>query len=121
MTQVNETTRDWKNVLTIPWHRKEEVATSPTGLTKYLKDAFEAAFHLRPMEVSYSSFPDGLYACLLVETKLEVSHNVWGIIVASYLHSEGIDVTVYVREASDYYPTEMDLLAAKDRAQRLGY
>jgi hypothetical protein len=70
------------------------------------------------MEVIYTSFPDGRFAYLLVEAKREDAHYIWGIIVSSYLRSEGIDITPYVREASDYYPTEASLMAAKARLEK---
>jgi len=111
----NTTTRDYKNVLTPPWDLALDLETTDAYLTGYLIDAFYTAFGILVVDVNYDSFPDGPSACLHIDGNLIVEHNAWAVHVARRLRSVGVTLHVWVRAASDYYPTEQQRAAAKAR------
>jgi len=78
------------------------LADSLSTLSKYLGDAFADVFGFRPTEVTYSSFPDGTFADLVIDGRLEVKHNVWGVLIGARLRHVGVDINVVVRAASEF-------------------
>jgi len=71
-----------------------------------LLDEFAAAFGVRPTYITFSSFPDGEFACIVIDGVLEVKHNLWGIDIGFSLHCAGIDISVVVRAASEFARAE---------------
>ena len=74
--------RDWRQIPPIPGEVVEAGSSRSPMLSEYLASAFEASFGIMPIEVSYSQFPDGLFACLVIGENFEILHNVWAVLVA---------------------------------------
>jgi len=98
---VNDIARDWQNLLPLPWDIAD-AAEDSTMLSGILMDSFEASFGMRPLEVIYDSFPNDLFAGVLIEGDPVNAHNVWGLLIGSRLHHAGVDITVVVRAASEF-------------------
>jgi len=99
---MNCTTRAWEETPPIPWNPEDVWLDSCPAVSEYLMSAFEASFGARPVEATYSAYPDGVYACLIVDGKLMTKHNVWGSVIASKLRRSGLDLNVYVRSLSEF-------------------
>ena len=80
--------------------------SSRSALTDYLTHAFEAAFDTRPREVEYESFPEGLFAGLLVPGRPATEHNVWAVTISAVLRDIGVNVNVFVRSTSELEEAE---------------
>jgi len=88
---MNNTPSDWENrILPVPYDLAESFTTSSSDLTKYLMDGFEAAFAQRPVLVRYSTYPDGLYAAIVVPGFLALDYNWWAVMIGSRLRAAGI-------------------------------
>ena len=90
----------------IPWDREDVWPDSCPTVTNYLFDAFESAFGIRPVDVSYSRFPDGVSARLMINQRLSIRHNVWAVDVMSILRRAGLDLSVVV--LSTVSPVEIE-------------
>ena len=99
---MNFTKADWNNVPPVPWDLQEMVSVSPTYLSEFLMAAFNYTFAIQPVDVVYCSFPDGLYAGVLLDEPCLIGYNAWAVAVSSRLRSAGIHVCVFVRAAADY-------------------
>jgi len=112
---MNATLEDYENILPPPWDLALDLAATDAYLTGYLIDAFYSAFGILVVDVAYDTFPDGPSACLHIDGNLVMKHNAWAVHVARRLRSVGVTLHVWVRAASDYYPTEQQRAAVKAR------
>ena len=96
---------DYNDISPPPWHMREMLAKSESGLSEYLIDMFETRFAIHPVEVEYNMFPEGLFATLLLREPAEGAHHYWAMIVSASLRSVGINTAVFVREIYDSQPT----------------
>lgn len=103
---MNDTARNWRRMLPVPAGLVEAVRTSRATLSDYLSRAFEASFGGSPREVVYESFPEGLFAGLVIDGKLATEHNVWAVMIATALRDAGLNVNVFVRAASELEEAE---------------
>jgi hypothetical protein len=52
-------------------------------------------------EVTFETFPDGLYATLYAQGKRATAHNVWAVAMSAALRDAGVEVSVVVLPSSD--------------------
>ena len=96
----------WNNFPPITWDPECVWAEYCPEVEKYLFDAFEAAFGIRPVQVMYSEYPDGVYASLVIDAELAVEHNAWAGGVASKMRRSGLKLSVVVRSISEFDPPD---------------
>jgi len=99
---MSDATDAWRKLTPVPWERWETVEEGSPMLSTYLCDAFRDAFGFLPTDVTYSSFPDGVFAVLVIDRGLEDRHNVWGVLIGSMLRGYGIDINVSVYAMSGF-------------------
>jgi hypothetical protein len=112
--------RDWRTIRPVPAGLAEQMRASRSTLTDYLTQAFEDSFGTLPREINYETFPDGLFAGILVDGRLTTEHNVWGVMASTGLRDAGVSVNVFVRASSELDEAEREYRdAEKDVVRRI--
>ena len=97
MSMKGKEDRSWVDTLSVPWDIADMWPDSNEDVTKCLVEGFEEIFGIRPVDVEYCSYPDGLFAILLIHEEVVFPYNLWGLVIASRLRHAGVNISVAVR------------------------
>ena len=99
---MNNRDRGWWDTLSVQWDIANMWPDSQDYVSEFLIDAFEEMFAVRSVDVEYSSFPDGIFANILIDEEDKHPYNYWAAVIAAKLRHAGVNISLVVRKNYPY-------------------